>query len=176
VFRGRPGSVTVTSVRLLRARDIRALIAACVPGDRIPGPRLVVERSGPQGVSITFRALWGAVDACDRAPRSHPTPWCGRASWPLRHGRVSDPRLAICVAEHGRPVAAFAWIDPLPRARRIVVDQPGGGEAYPVAAGLPVRVETGSRIGNSRATFSYAEYDAKGVMLGRKTIAPAIAG
>jgi hypothetical protein len=57
-----------------------------------------------------------------------------------------------------------------------VVDQPGGGEAYPVAAGLPVRVETGSPIGNGRATFSYGEYDAKGLMLGRKTITPAIAG
>jgi hypothetical protein len=80
------------------------------------------------------------------------------------------------VDEGGRPVAAFAWINPASRARWIVVDQPGVGEAYPVAAGLPVRVETETRIGGGRATFVYGEYDAKGVMLARKTITPAIAG
>jgi hypothetical protein len=166
----------VTSVRLVDERELSALVSACVPGDRIPGRRLVVERLGPHGSSITFVGLWGAVDACDRAPRSHPKPWCGRASWPLRHHRVSDPRLAVCVGEGGRPLAAFAWIDPLPRTRRIVVDQPGAAEAYPVAGGLPVRVETVTGIADGRATFRYEEYDGKGVMLARRTISPAIAG
>ncbi len=51
------------------------------------------------------------------------------------------------------------------------------GEAYPVAAGLPVRVETRTRIGERPgATFSYEQYDAKGVMLAQGPIAPAIAG
>jgi hypothetical protein len=73
-------------------------------------------------------------------------------------------------------VAAFAWINPLPRARWIVVDQPHVAEAYPVVVGLPVRVETESGIGNGRATFTYEQYDAEGVNLTRTTITPAIAG
>jgi hypothetical protein len=126
-FRGRHGRVTVTSVRLIRAREVTALVSACVPGDRVPGGRVVVERSEPGGASITFRGLWGAVDACDRAPRSHPRPWCGRASWPLRAHGVSDPRLAICYDGRNRPVAAFAWINPFPRTRWIVVEEPREG-------------------------------------------------
>jgi len=103
-------------------------------------------------------------------------PWCGRASWPFRNQRVSDARLSICVDRRGRPVAAFAWIDPLSRARWIVVDQPGADVAYRVAGGLPLRVETVSGIGEGWAGFRYEEYDEKGVMLARKTITPAIAG
>jgi hypothetical protein len=175
-FKGHRGPVALTFVRLVRAEQVGALVSACVPGDRIPSRRVVVERSGSRGSSMTFLGLWGAVDACDRAPGSHPRPWCGRASWPLRHHRVSDPRVTVCVDEQGRPLAAFAWIDPLPGASWIVVDQPRAAEAYPVVAGLPVRVETVTEIGRGRATFAYEEFDAKGVMLARSTITPAIAG
>ncbi len=49
-------------------------------------------------------------------------------------------------------------------------------KAYQVAADLPVRVESETRIGNGWAVFEYEEFDAKGVMLTRKTITPAIAG
>jgi hypothetical protein len=166
----------VAAVRLSRARRLARLVSACVPGDRIPGGRLVVERSEPHGSSITFVGLWGAVDACDRAPRAHPMPWCGRAAWPFRNRRVSNPRLSVCVDRRGRPLAAFAWIDPLSRARWIVVDQPGADVAYRVAGRLPVRVATVSGIGEGRAGFRYEEYDEKGVMLARKAITPAIAG
>ena len=76
----------------------------------------------------------------------------------------------------GRPVAAFAWINPLPRAGWVVVEQPGSAEAYRVAGGLPVRVETETGIVNGRATFRYDEFDRKGVMLARRTMTPAIAG
>jgi hypothetical protein len=71
---------------------------------------------------------------------------------------------------------AFAWINPLPRTAWVVVDQPGFGEVYPVAGRLPVRLATASGIGFGQATFRYVEFDARGVVLARRRITPAVAG
>jgi len=57
-----------------------------------------------------------------------------------------------------------------------VVDQRGYREVYRVAAGLPVRVSTGSGLGRlGSATFHVAQYDARGVLLVRKKVVAAIA-
>ena len=165
-----------TRVRLLRARHLRSEIAACVPGDRIPGGRLVVERVGASGRTLTFVGPSTSVEACDRNPRAWPKPWCGRAAWPLVRGRVSDSRLSICTDGGGRAVVAFAWVNPGRATAWVVVDQPGFGEVYPVAGGLPVRVSTVAGIEQGHATFRYRQYDAKGVMLASSSITPAIAG
>ena len=166
-LRGLRRRLVTTRVRLARAKELRALVAACVPGDAVPGWHEVIERVGVNGRSITFRGLSPSVDACDRRRGAVPRPWCGRAAWTLRRGRVSDPRLSICQDIRGRAVAAFAWINPLSRTRWIVVDQPSFGEVYPVAGGLPVRVVTVDGIGAGRARFRYAQYGAKGTLLAR---------
>jgi hypothetical protein len=163
-------------VRALRVGQVRSLVGSCVPGDSIPARRLVVERVGANGRTFTFLGLSGSVVGCDRSPRAHPKPWCGRASWPLRSGRVSDARLSICQDRRGRPVVAFAWINPLPRAAWIVVDQPGYGEVFAAVGHLPVRVTSVSGIGHGRARFRYTQYDRRGVRLTRRTIVPAVAG
>jgi hypothetical protein len=169
-------SLVMTRMRFVRVRQLRALVAACVPGDSIPGRRDVVERVGVNGRTITFLGLSSALDGCDRNPRAFPRSWCGRAAWPLQRRRVSDPRLSICSDSRGRPVVAFAWVNPLSRAAWIVVDQRGFGEVYPVAGRLPVRVTTVAGIRHGRARFRYVQYDAKGVLLARRTMTPAIAG
>ena len=175
-FRSVHRPLVVTRARLLRARRLRSEIAACVPGDRVPGGRVVVERVGASGRTLTFVGPWPSVDACDRNPRALPKPWCGRAAWPLDRGRVSDSRLSICTDGSGRAVVAFAWINPVRGTAWVVVDQPGFGEVYRVAGRLPVRVSTVAGIEHGRATFRYRQYDAKGVMLASRSITPAIAG
>lgn len=71
---------------------------------------------------------------------------------------------------------AFGWINPVARARWIVVDQPGFREVYTVAADLPVRVSTVSLIATPRGTvFHTAQYDSHGVLLIRRTITAVIA-
>jgi len=175
-LRGQSRALVVTRVTLMAASRLRAQVAACVPGERIPGRRKVVERVGASGRTLTFIGLTGSAVACDRSLRSVPKPWCGRAAWPFRDGRVSDGRLSICTDRRGRAVAAFAWINRMRRARWIVVDQPGFGEVYPVVGPLPVRVSTFAGIAYGRATFRFREYDERGVVLASRTISLAVAG
>ena len=175
-LRAKSPGLVATRVRLVRMSRARTRVAACVPGERIPDSREVVERIGISGRTLTFLGLSGSVFACDRSPEGRPRPWCGRAAWPLRSGRVSDARLSICVDRHGRAIAAFAWLNPVPRAAWIVVDQPGFGEIYRVVGRLPVRVSAVAELSYGRATFRFREYDAEGVMLARRTITPAVAG
>lgn len=156
--------------------QIRRLLLACTRDQRALSQRVVVERIGVNGRTITFRMPNGALEGCDRNPRARPIqkPWCGGSAWVLRHGRVSDARLDICSDDGGRPVVAFAWINPLPRAQWIVVTQPGFKEVYPIAAHLPVRVSTVSEIG-SPTTFRTSQYDVRGVLLAQKVVKAVIA-
>jgi hypothetical protein len=138
----------------------------------------VVERVGVNGRSITFTTADGGVTACDRSIRVRTifALWCGGSAWLLRHGQVSDPRLDICTSRRARPVIAFGWINPIRRARWIVVDQPGYREVYPVTGGLPVRVSTISGLRRAGdAIFHTAQYDAAGVLLVRRKVVAAIA-
>lgn len=136
-----------------------------------------MERVGVSGRDITFRGSGTTIEACDRSPHARAVRglWCGGAGWTLQSGKVSDPRLDICTDRHGRGVVAFAWINAVPHAKWIVVDQPGLREVYPVAANLPVRVATVSGIG-SPTTFHTAQYDARGVLLARRTVKAVVAG
>lgn len=166
----------MTRVEVVRPKQIRRRILACARDPRVLSDRVVVERIGANGRTITFRAPDGGLEGCDRNPRARPiqNPWCGGSAWPLRQGRVSDPRLDICTDKHGRGVVAFAWINALPRARWVVVDQPGFKEVYPVAARLPVRVSTVRKIG-APTTFRTSQYDESGVLLARKVVRASVA-
>jgi hypothetical protein len=71
---------------------------------------------------------------------------------------------------------AFGWINPVRHARWIVVDQPGFGEVYPVLGSLPVRVATVTGIETPRGTvFRTTQYDARGVVLAKRTVIAVIA-
>jgi hypothetical protein len=160
------------------AKHVMQLVGACPHDGRLSGETLVVERIGVNGRTITFPTPGRTITGCDRNPRAHlvQAPWCGSSGWNLEHGRVSDPRLDICFDRRGRAVVAFGWINPLPRARWIVIDEPGYREVYRVAGGLPVRVSTTSGIGRSGgAVFQTAQYDGKGVLLVRRKVVAAVA-
>jgi hypothetical protein len=89
---------------------------------------------------------------------------------------VSDPRLDVCTDGNRRPLVAFGWINPVPRARWIVIDEPGYREVYAVVAGLPVRVSTTSGLSRrGGAVFRTAQYDAQGVFLVHRKVVAAIA-
>lgn len=175
-LRAQGRTFVMTRVRFRKVREIRRLISTCVPGEQLPGGETVVERIGVNGRDVTFLGLGSTIEGCDRNPRANGKPWCGGAGWDFRHGRVSDARLAICQDRHGKAVVAFGWINALPHAQWIVVDQPGFREVYPVGGRLPVRVSTVSGIGTRRGTvFRTAQYDAHGVLLARRTVTAAIA-
>jgi hypothetical protein len=84
--------------------------------------------------------------------------------------------LDVCTDRRARPVIAFGWINPVRRAKWIVVDQPGYREVYPVAAHLPVRVSTVSGLERrGGAVFRTAQYDAAGVLLVKRKVVASIA-
>src|SRR5204863_2889666 len=93
-------------------------------------------------------------------------PWCGGSFGLTRDGRLLDPRLQLCDRTKDRLVA-FAWIDPLPEAKWIVVRDGSTSEIYPVAGSLPVRVSTTSDVFRERslAVFHVAQYGADGTRL-----------
>jgi hypothetical protein len=173
-YQGR--SFVMTKVRIANAKQIRRLLSTCPSGDQAKAAQSIVERIGVNGRDITFLPSRDEIAGCDRNPRARAiyAPWCSIAGWLFRRGRVSNARLGICFDRHQRSVVAFGWINPLPHAQWIVVDQPGFREVYPVAAHLPVRVSTVSEIG-SPTFFHTAQYDARGVLLARKTVTAAIA-
>ncbi len=172
-LRGQDSTFVMTRVRVVMPSQIPRLMKSCTL-DSLPKGDRVVERIGVNGRSITFLGRFSTIEGCDRNPKANGTIWCGKAGWTWRGGRVSDPRLAVCESRRGRPVVAFGWINALPRARWIVVDQPGFREVYPVAAHLPVRVSTVSEI-RSSTTFRTSQYDAQGVLLERKVVTAAVA-
>jgi hypothetical protein len=131
------------------------------------------ERRAPLGRSLTIRA-GSAIVGCDGS--SPPGGgWCGGVVGRLEHGRLVDPRLTLtCHDRRGRRIA-FGWIDPLRRARWVVV---GGGRAavrYEVGGGVPVRAST-SDVGLESAAFEIAEYGPDGTELERRRVAMRPAG
>jgi hypothetical protein len=178
VLRAQGHDFVMTKVRVLRVGRIKRLVDSCARGDRIPMRAAIVERVGINGRSITFTSLDGGITGCDRSLRARTifAPWCGGSAWLLHNGKVTDPRVDICADQRGRPVIAFGWINPVRRAKWIVIDQPGYGEVYPVAGGLPVRVSTVSGLGHTGgAAFRTTQYDGAGVLLVRRKVVAAIA-
>jgi hypothetical protein len=121
-----------------------------------------VHRVGSAGESVTFasgsrRALLG----CDGTGARGARRWCGHAFGRLGRGRLRDPRLDLggCLAPDRRPVA-FAWIVPGSGTRYLVVRRRGFSEAYPTAAGLPVRIAftEGLDVERSRASVEVSEH------------------
>ena len=116
-------------------------VAACVPGDRVPGGHVVVERIGVSGRTLTFLGLWPAVDGLRPKPARVAEAVVWSSSLAARpRSSLGSPAVDLHRRPSGRPVVAFAWINPFRGTAWIVVDQPGFGEVYPVAGRLPVRV------------------------------------
>jgi hypothetical protein len=141
----------------------------------------VVHRIGAFGESVTFRngsstGLYGCDDG--RRRREADRRWCGHVYGRLSGGLLHDPRLDLgCSTNDGRAVA-FAWVSPGPRTRFVVVHHDGFAEAYRLAARLPVRVATTSRIdtAGSRATFELSEHDSDGRRLRAYALEARVAG
>ena len=117
------------------------------------------------GASLTFMdAGRRVVLGCDRtrAPRADGA-WCARIGRPaLRRSRWTTPGSTSSARPAWRAVG-FAWLEPAPSVRWVVVDGAAVSEVESVAAGLPVRVATRDVDGAaSSATFAVTEYDAKG--------------
>ena len=72
----------------------------------------------------------------------------------------------------------FAWVQPSPTTRYLIVEQLGYDEVYQVVGDLPVRVATASgvQIDGSRATFDLSEHDAGGRLLRKYRLEAAVAG
>ena len=54
---------------------------------------------------------------------------------------LNDPRLSLCTNTDDE-ITAFAWVEPQPDAKWVVVSDAGKREVYEVAESLPVRVTT----------------------------------
>ncbi len=152
----------------------------------IPGDTVIVERTGVQGSSWTFVGQGSALYGCDQIQDSINVEdpdqpgggiWCSGAVGRLDAGKLNDPRLSLC-ANTDEEITAFAWIEPQPDTKWVVVSDAGKREVYEVAESLPVRVTTtdGTAPESSRASFPIEEYAADGTKLHEHTLEAAVAG
>ncbi|MCS7006410.1 MAG: hypothetical protein NZL88_02515, partial [Gaiellaceae bacterium] len=90
----------------------------------------------------------------------------------------SDPRLDLLCATADDEPLAFAWIEPVPRARFVVVEQAGYAELYRTAGALPVRVVTRAGVDRSAssASFRISEHAANGGLLRRYELEVGVSG
>jgi len=178
------GSV-VTAGRVLTRAALGPRLDSCLfPGDRpgVAADTPVVERVGVDAESLTFSNRDGSgVYACDggvdpageRAP-----PWCDTVFGQLERGRLLDPRLDVICRDRRRHPLAYAFVEPVPGAQWIGVQQDTYVELYEVLGGLPVRIATtrGVDPDDARATFELTQYDAEGRELVRGELEAAVAG
>jgi hypothetical protein len=179
-LQGVEGRAVQTKLRIWRAGGYDPqLLGACVArGEPLPENRMIVERVGVTGESISFRDSSGRVLlGCDNSlgPREDRHVWCGQQAGELRGGHLADSRLDVGCQTGYRERMGFVWLEPDHAVRYVGVQQPGYTEVYEVAAGLPVRVSTND-AGESMATLRYAEYDDHGVLLRRATLRAFVAG
>jgi hypothetical protein len=170
-----------TSVYVRRAGELARTLHEC----RGRGPRewradtIVVDRRIGRRRTLSFRSADGRfLASCDSiGVRIEGRRWCAPSTGTLYGGRLRDPRLTLCQPAGGKPVA-FIWVRPRPRTRWIGVLQGRRTDLYRVAAGLPVRVSSRRhvRIKGSSATFFVRQYDGRGRLLVRQTIAARVAG
>ncbi len=179
-LQGLHGDPIMTGASLVAARKLEPELASCDLDLGLPVQRRVVRRIGVRTESLTLR-IGNELRACDRdrqALEGVGKRWCGISAGRLHGGRLRDPRLDLCEDGKGRPVAAFLWIEPAPKARWIVVDQPGHVEVYPVAGDVPVRVSTAADVDldSSSAMLTYSQYSGDGRLIGRSTLRAFVAG
>jgi hypothetical protein len=142
----------------------------------------VVERVGLAATSLTARVR-SSLNACDGILHPVPDPdrpyggiWCGSSVGRLAHAKLNDPRLDLCTAEDGE-ITAFVWVEPLPRAKWVVVKTGGVREVYEVSSSLPVRVTTTESVRQEgSASFDIEEYAAEGRKLRAYTLDASVAG
>lgn len=179
---GLPRRAVIDRVRVFRlALPAKGSIGRCLRLTMLrEGRVLLVERSGVVTRSLTIARIGSQqVFGCDKTGASFEGhEWCGASAGILRNGRLPDPRLDIlCVDRRGRHVAA-AWVNPLPRARWVGVDQGSYTELYPTAVGLPVRIAStrGVEYNGARATFFVTQYGARAHVLSRGRLVAQVAG
>lgn len=178
------GSVVAAGRVLTRAALGSRLDGCLFPGDRtnVATDAPVVERVGVDAESLTFAnragtGVYGCDGGIDPAGERAP-PWCDTVFGQLEHGRLLDPRLDISCRDRQRRPLAYAFVEPVPGAQWIGVQQDGYIELYEVLGGLPVRVAStrGVDPDDARATFELTQYDAKGRELVRGELEAAVAG
>ncbi len=178
------GSVIAEGRVLRRSMLGRRLDSCLFRGDRpeVGTDAVVVERVGVDGESLTFAnrgrtgvyACDGGIDPAGERPR----PWCGTVFGELVQDRLLDPRLdVLCRTREGAPLA-YAFVEPVPGAHWVGVEQDGYTEVYEVLAGLPVRVASTRNVSaqRARATFRVSEYDVEGRRLLQEDLEAAVAG
>jgi hypothetical protein len=173
--------VVVNAARGVTTLDPTSVPRACVTLTPLRHVRVeAVVRHGRLIRSVTVRAVGGTrVYGCDSTGvRVEGRVWCNLESGVLRRGRVRDPRLGLlCRARDGRRVAT-AWINAVPHARTLIVADGPHCDRYGVVGGLPIRVATthGIRYARAEATFSIAQYDARGRLLTKRRFVARVAG
>jgi len=176
----------MTRARSVRARQIEPrLLGAClrlVAPARLAAAETIVQRVGIDGASLTFRGGGPWVRGCDAAvgPKGHAGFGfgCGGAVGRIRpDGSLFDPRLDLaCRDAQGRQIG-FAWVDPAPRARYVVVESGDRAEIYRTAGTLPVRVTTADVSSEeSNATFRITQYADDGRRISSETLRVVVAG
>jgi hypothetical protein len=177
----KPVVLTTAEVIELDRVEPATSVAWCVRS-RLPArpAKQLVHRTAVASETLTFRDTSGRrLHGCDDSVgSSEEDRWCGGASGTLFDGELRDPRLsmAACTTSGGDRLA-FAWVEPTPATRYLVVDQPGYAEAYVTAGGLPIRIATTSGIDpEGYATFDLSEHDAQGRLLREYRLDAAVAG
>lgn len=180
----RLGDTTVlTTERTVSLHSLDARGRACVAlsTGRVLAPnQIFVERVDHLGSSVTFRPSGEPfVSGCtSAAPTSATkTPWCGHVVGEIRNGHLVDARLDIACRTTAGAAIGSAWIEPVARARWIVVRDHKLIQIYPTAASLPVRVTTGSvDIATATAVFRVEQYDREGTRVSEATLRTTVAG
>jgi hypothetical protein len=174
----------LTRTRVKRESDLDPdEYQACgVPTDG--GDRTVVERTGLHGSSLTIES-GSLLFACDKIPDPVTATdpdlplggvWCGGPNGRVEDGQLNDPRLSIC-PDTESDLTAFAWVEPRPDAKWVVVSDAGNREVYEVVESLPVRVTTTENINPAgSASFDIEEYAADGGELLEYTLDAQAAG
>jgi hypothetical protein len=175
--------LTRTGVKRESDLDPDEYQACGVPTDG--GDRTVVERTGLHGSSLTIES-GSLLFACDKIPDPITATdpdlplggvWCSAPNGRVEDGQLNDPRLSICPNTEN-DITAFAWVEPQPDAKWVVVSDAGSREVYEVVESLPVRVTTtdGTTIEGASALFPIEEYAADGSKLREYTLRAQVAG
>jgi hypothetical protein len=150
---------------------------AALPRSRAGADPLVAIRTSRLGSSLSVVAAAGRIAyACDGLGAAQSRRWCGATTGKIVHGRLLDPRLDLCSS--GRGIVAFAWLQPLPGARWIVVRDGDFSDVYERGGAIPMRVAIGHDVDLSRASarFRVSQYGYAGRLLASSAVEVAVAG